>query len=427
MICRMLQAMVCPAKHARGKPAGAAPELNTVPHQKLSMVFADGHNKSDTRSMFDILEQKQTAGLSTSSLRRFCRHMARSVYVALFFAIITLWVLFADDLRYATFPPSADEAMGWLSVACMVAFAFEIIMYSFGSRAYVGSFFFWLDLLATASMILDIPAVEDAIFEAISGDSGTLESATLTRATRTSRMGTRAGRIASVRSHCPCGCIFPPILRGTLCMLQRLFNHHHELCKIPTLLLFRVFTPCACLNMFFGVQLPHHWEAFCAGLPTSRCNCHVTLVLPGCVSELHGHADLPVQDRAQSGDKARCVQAMRVVRLFRLMKLFKHVEGHGDSRTGAVRPSRLSIVSPPVQQSRVGQKLSELTTRRVVLGVLAMVFVLPYWDIANEVYGISPMFDEQGLRSLHNQALLDSSGPVFMQALEVWSPTLPLT
>lgn len=113
------------------------------------------------------------------------------------------------------------------------------------------------------------------------------------------------------------------------------------------------------------------------------------------------------------------VQAMRVVRLFRLMKLFKHVEGHGDDRTGAVRPSRLSIVSPPVQQSRVGQKLSELTTRRVVLGVLAMVFVLPYWDIANGVYGESPTFDEEGLHSLHNHALRNSSGSVFAQALEV--------
>lgn len=112
------------------------------------------------------------------------------------------------------------------------------------------------------------------------------------------------------------------------------------------------------------------------------------------------------------------MQAMRVVRLFRLMKLFKHVEGHGDSRNGAVRPSRLSIVSPPVQQSRVGQKLSELTTRRVVLGVLAMVFVLPYWEIANGVYGESPTFDEEGLLSLHNQALLDRPGPIFLQALE---------
>lgn len=109
---------------------------------------------------------------------------------------------------------------------------------------------------------------------------------------------------------------------------------------------------------------------------------------------------------------------MRVVRLFRLMKLFKHVEVHGDNRSGAVRPSRLSIVSPPVQQSRVGQKLSELTTRRVVLGVLAMVFVLPYWEVANGVYGESPTFDEQGLVLLHNQALLDSSGSVFLQALK---------
>lgn len=192
--------------------------------------------------MFDILDQKQPIGLSTSSIRRFCRQMAGSVYVALFFAIITLWVLFADDLRYATFPPSADEAMGWLSVACMAAFSFEILMYSFGSRDYVGSFFFWLDLLATASMILDVPAVEDAIFNALSGDSGTLESATLTRATRTSRMGTRAGRIASVCYHAFCSHNHAPAHSGwhylTLCAAKQMehvqacpyVNGNHGLC-----------------------------------------------------------------------------------------------------------------------------------------------------------------------------------------------------
>jgi hypothetical protein len=114
-----------------------------------------------------------------------------------------------------------------------------------------------------------------------------------------------------------------------------------------------------------------------------------------------------------------CAQAMRVVRLFRLMKLFKHVEGRSNDSAKPTRQSRMSVLSPGVQQSRVGQKLSELTTRRVVLGVLTMVFVLPYGDVMNGVYGESPSYDQAGLRSLHSQALVNADDPVFLQGLQV--------
>lgn len=116
---------------------------------------------------------------------------------------------------------------------------------------------------------------------------------------------------------------------------------------------------------------------------------------------------------------AAVLQAMRVMRLVRVMKLFKHVEGRDPEDARSRAGQRMSMLSPQVQQSRVGQKLSELTTRRVVLGVLTMVFVLPYWDIANGVYGGSPTFDDKGLLSLHNQGLVDNTGQVFLQALEV--------
>lgn len=110
---------------------------------------------------------------------------------------------------------------------------------------------------------------------------------------------------------------------------------------------------------------------------------------------------------------------MRVMRLVRVMKLFKHVEGRDPEDRRSRVGHRMSMLTPPVQQSRVGQKLSELTTRRVVLGVLTMVFVLPYWDIANGVYGGSPHFEDAGLLSLHNQAILGSTEQTFTQALQV--------
>ena len=152
--------------------------------------------------MFDMLDKPEKG---TSAARRFFEAMSHNNWVAVTFAIITIWVLISDDLRLACMPPSADTPMAMMAMVFMAAFILEIVMYCFGTRHYFWSFFFWLDVLATATMILDIPAVKNAI---LGGDSNSesLKSTTLARATRMSRIGTKAGRIASVRF---CLCVSP--------------------------------------------------------------------------------------------------------------------------------------------------------------------------------------------------------------------------
>lgn len=50
------------------------------------------------------------------------------------------------------------------------------------------------------------------------------------------------------------------------------------------------------------------------------------------------------------------------------------------------------------QPSRVGQKLSDLTTSRVVLLVLAMLFVLPVFNIGSGIYGTAPPLGSAGVK-----------------------------
>ena len=51
----------------------------------------------------------------------------------------------------------------------------------------------------------------------------------------------------------------------------------------------------------------------------------------------------------------------------------------------------------PVRRSRVGQKLSELTTSRVVVLVLSMLFILPIYNIGGGIYGNPPHLGMEGL------------------------------
>eukprot|EP00605_Chrysophyceae_sp_TOSAG23-4_P002664 GSChrysophyteH1.ASY1.ANO1.2940.1 assembled CDS len=80
-------------------------------------------------------------------------------------AIVTIWALFSDDLRTAAAPKSADDAfIGIISLAFFL-FILEILAASFCKDDYLhfirrskfGSFYFWSDVIATLSLIFEIP------------------------------------------------------------------------------------------------------------------------------------------------------------------------------------------------------------------------------------------------------------------------------
>merc|ERR1712216_427068 len=95
---------------------------------------------------------------------------------------------------------------------------------------------------------------------------------------------------------------------------------------------------------------------------------------------------------ARAGTRAgRAVRIVRLVRMVRIVKLYKITAGDDEvdvaEDTGA-------------EPSKVGKKLTELTTRRVIIIVLAMILMLPILDqsVLREDYDANQDF---GLRELH--------------------------
>ncbi|EAR97903.2 cation channel family protein (macronuclear) [Tetrahymena thermophila SB210] len=111
-------------------------------------------------------------------------------------AIITLYALFADDIRVAATTKDADPYFWGASAFCLAAFSLEIILQSISTPGYFLGFFFWLDFLSTVSLILDIGWISNLIFQTGKGKGGSVAS--LAKASRASRVGTRAGRIVRV-------------------------------------------------------------------------------------------------------------------------------------------------------------------------------------------------------------------------------------
>ena len=69
----------------------------------------------------------------------------------------TLWSLFAPDMMMLVENKETDIYFSYVLLACFIYFAIELVLCTVFRRTYFNSFFFWLDLLGTASLVLDIP------------------------------------------------------------------------------------------------------------------------------------------------------------------------------------------------------------------------------------------------------------------------------
>jgi hypothetical protein len=69
--------------------------------------------------------------------------------------LITIYALFFDDIRILAFPKSADNVFFGLTLSAIICYTTEILLASISIDGYFNSFFFWLDIISTVTMIPD--------------------------------------------------------------------------------------------------------------------------------------------------------------------------------------------------------------------------------------------------------------------------------
>lgn len=72
---------------------------------------------------------------------------------------VTLYALLGDDLRLIYAPKSYDYVFTRLTIVSLILFTVELTLSCLGYENYLNSFFFWLDLVSTASLITDIEPI----------------------------------------------------------------------------------------------------------------------------------------------------------------------------------------------------------------------------------------------------------------------------
>lgn len=80
--------------------------------------------------------------------------------------IITLYALLGEDIKLLSTTMESDPIFVTLTSISLVLFLIELLLQSIGKEGYLNSFFFWLDLVSTLSLVMDIPF----ILELFTGD-----------------------------------------------------------------------------------------------------------------------------------------------------------------------------------------------------------------------------------------------------------------
>lgn len=135
---------------------------------------------------------------SRSTVKRRLYNFLEHWGVILSTTIITVFVLFAEDLRQLTAGPNTEYIYYIAISVCFGIFVIEILLTSFASPNYLWGFYFWLDIISTLTLLLDIAWISNVMFDGSSSAQTTLNSVTLARAARASKIGSRAGRIVRI-------------------------------------------------------------------------------------------------------------------------------------------------------------------------------------------------------------------------------------
>lgn len=187
-----------------------APTTTTGPTNLSSVVPDQGRTSSGSIARIDHLTPLRPttrAGGVRSSFLKICRircvacvrRVVDHYSFVTFATFLTIYALIGDDIRLMATSKADDEYFYAITFLCLVVFTIEIVFSSIGKANYICGFFFYLDIVSTASLVLDLPVLINPIMQLLgTGDATSSGPSNHARTGRTARVGAKAGRVVRV-------------------------------------------------------------------------------------------------------------------------------------------------------------------------------------------------------------------------------------
>jgi hypothetical protein len=132
--------------------------------KKLPRSATLASNKAEDPLMKSMLKkslEEKTA--PRSKYKIWLAKVIDSPYTMAFMTMLTIFALFASDIQIAWLTPIVDDPFDIVQTCLFCIFSLEIILTCLCKEEYLCSFFFWLDIIATLSLLQDISFIFDPI------------------------------------------------------------------------------------------------------------------------------------------------------------------------------------------------------------------------------------------------------------------------
>lgn len=168
-----------------------------VNRKKMSVLMKSKSNIND--SDLDQEDDLKNSNVNIDTIARVENEIYRDKlkyfldhkYTNLIFMLVSIYSLFADDIRLVASYKSADPVFSVFAILVFLTFLVEIILTFLIDERYICGLYFWIDLVSTMSMLLDVHWIFDSIFELAKNDV----SVALKQIGRGGRVAARAFRL----------------------------------------------------------------------------------------------------------------------------------------------------------------------------------------------------------------------------------------
>ena len=99
-----------------------------------------------------------------SQCKKNIKKLLQNIVFQVFITLIALFSLFSDDIRMAAFDASADLTFDIIHMILILIFFVEIILNWIALEEYRFSFYFFLDVISSLSILLDISMLTELMY-----------------------------------------------------------------------------------------------------------------------------------------------------------------------------------------------------------------------------------------------------------------------
>lgn len=106
---------------------------------------------------------KSRVGVIPAEYEQYIFNLLNSNSYAVMSTLLTFFLLVGDDCKILFFPKEADDVFNGLYIFSFVLVIFELALQSLSHKNYFLSTYFWIEMLANVTVILDCTWVSDSL------------------------------------------------------------------------------------------------------------------------------------------------------------------------------------------------------------------------------------------------------------------------